>query len=176
MTQPSFVPIAEADQVRPALRLEVPRQWSADRPADHKSPGQPSGRRLGSPGPDQGYALRLARRVAPTLTLEPHEHLEDVVVGVALVAARRAALFGRAPSIYDVRAVVTLFGLEGDAPAPLREERARAFAGVSHGYAHQRSLVDSVPEDTLRLTPDELETRMPADWTSLTGLGGDTAH
>jgi hypothetical protein len=176
MTQPSFVPIAEADQVRPALRLEVPRGWSADRPADLRSPGQPSGRRLGTPGPDQGFALRLARRVEPTFVLDVGEHAEDVTLGVALVAARRAALFGRAPSIYDVRAAVTLFGLDVDAPAALRTARAAAFAGLAHDYARQRALVDTVPEDTLQLSPDELEGRMPADWGVLSGLASGPAH
>jgi hypothetical protein len=174
MTQPSFVPIAEADQVRPALRLEMPRRWSPDRPADHKGPGQPSGRRLGSPGPDQGFALRLARRVEPTLTLESDESAEDVTLGVALVAARRAASFGRAPSIHDVRAAVALFGLDGQAPAPLRTARAKAFAGVSHEYTRQRALVDGVPEETLRLSSDELTGRVPEEWAALTGFGDAT--
>ena len=28
MTQPTFVPIAEADQVRPAMHLDVPGIWT----------------------------------------------------------------------------------------------------------------------------------------------------
>ncbi len=60
MTQPSYVPIAEADQVRPAYRLKTPGSWRAERVADLRTPGQPRGRSYGVPGPDQGYALLLA--------------------------------------------------------------------------------------------------------------------
>lgn len=176
MTQPSFVPIAEADQVRPALRLEMPLAWKADRPADLHTPGQPSGRRLGTPGPDQGYALHLARRVEPTLVLDDGEHAEDVTLGVALVASRRAAMFGRAPSIHDVRAVVTLFGFDGGAPDAMRVARASVFGGVSHDYDRQRALVDLVPEDTLRLTSEDLGAQMPGGWPQLTGLGSGSGH
>ena len=63
MTQPSFVPIAEADQVRPSLRLEVPGGWTTDRPAELQIPIRPAGRSMGTPGSDQGFALRLARAV-----------------------------------------------------------------------------------------------------------------
>lgn len=173
MTQPSFVPITEADQVRPALRLQVPAQWSPSRPADHRAPGQPTGRRLGAPGPDQGFALRLAHRLAPTFVLTEGEHLEDVVIGCALVAARRAAMFGRAPSIHDLNAVVALFGLaSGSAPAELVDHRRRAFNGLSHDYQVQRALVDSVPEETLRLSPTEVAERAaePGGWRELLGL------
>jgi len=34
MTQPTFVPIAEADQVRPARHLHVPGSWTQSRPAE----------------------------------------------------------------------------------------------------------------------------------------------
>ena len=34
MTQPSFVPIVEADQVRPALRLSTPGPWTPSRVAE----------------------------------------------------------------------------------------------------------------------------------------------
>lgn len=175
MTQPSFVPIAEADQVRPARPLEVPRGWAPTRPADLRGPGQPSGPRLGAPGPDQGYALRLARRVEPTLVLGPGDAAEDVVVGCALVASRRAGLFGRAPTIYDVNLAVALFGWAGPVPGELAARRSRAFRGVAHEYALQRALVDTVPEATLAMTPEEVADGRDRDWEGLTGLAAPGA-
>ena len=62
MTQPTFVPIAEADQVRPALHLDVPGAWTTSRPAELVVPEVRRGRDIGTPGPDSGFALRLAKR------------------------------------------------------------------------------------------------------------------
>jgi hypothetical protein len=171
MTQPSFVPITRADQVRNALRLEVPRPWVADRPAEVRVPGQPQGPAMGTPGPDQGYALHLARRFEDRLHLRKDESPEDVVLGCALLASRRAALVGRAPSVHDVRVALTLWGfLDESAPADLVEERAKAFRSVSHDYVVQRQLVDRVPESTLLLTPAAVTDRVGSgDWRSLLG-------
>jgi len=154
MTQPSFVPIAEADQVRPALHLKVPSAWSADRPADHRVPGIPIGRGYGSPGPDQGFALSLARRFEDRIRLTPDEEIEDVLTGCALIASRRAAAFGRAPCVYDLDAAFALFGfLNGDPPADVVESRTTKFRSVSHSYEAQRELVDSIPEEALSALP-----------------------
>jgi hypothetical protein len=154
MTQPTFVPISEADQVRPALHLHVPGSWTTTRPAELTTPTARRGRLVGTPGPDAGFALRLARRTAPDLKLTEGEVEHDVLVGCALIAARRAALFGRGPSIYDVELALALWGfLLEDAPAALVAARRQAFASVSHDYVAQRALVDSIPEEDLRLTP-----------------------
>jgi hypothetical protein len=153
MTQPSFVPIAEADQVRPSLRLEVPGSWTTDRPAELRIPVRPAGPSMGTPGSDQGFALRLARRFEEKLRLAPDESPEDVVVGVALLAARRSGLLGRAPSVHDVRAALNLWGFLDDAPADVVDARRRAFRSVAHDYVLQRALVDAAPEEALRPAP-----------------------
>lgn len=155
MTQPTFVPISEADQVRPARHLHVPGSWTASRPADLRTPHVPSGRGMGSPGPDAGFALRLVRRFEHQVKLTPGESEHDVLTGVALVAARRAAVFGRAPSIYDVQFALNLWGFLEDAPEDLVTDRRKAFSAVSHDYVAQRTLVDSVDEDILRRSPGE---------------------
>lgn len=172
MTQPAFVPIAEPDQVRPALRLETPRRWVAARPAEVVVPRRPAGPMGGTPGPDQGYALALARRATPRLALVDGEHVADVELGVALLAARRAGSFGRAPSAPDVRAMLALWGFAVDQPPEgLVDERRRAFQGVSHDYSLQRALVGRVPEETLHLTPEQVEGRVAAgDWRELVGV------
>jgi hypothetical protein len=155
MTQPTFVPITAADQVRPALSLSVPGAWTSDRPADLHGPNQPTGRGHGTPGPDQGYALHLARRFEDRLHLSPDEEHEDVLLGSALVASRRAGLFGRAPCIYDLDFVMALFGFtDAHSPADVVALRGPLFRSVAHSYVAQRALVDAVPTEALRLGAD----------------------
>ncbi len=156
MTQPTFVPIAEADQVRPARHLHVPGPWTTSRPAELAVPLVRRGQGVGTPGPDSGFALRLARRFEHELVLDEGESEHDVVLGAALVAAKRAALFGRAPSIYDVRLALNLWRfLDRGAPADLRIARRKLFSSVAHDYVAQRALVDAVAEEDLRLAPEE---------------------
>jgi hypothetical protein len=129
-----------------------------------RSPVLPSGRGFGTTGPDQGYALTLAHRLAPRLRLADGEDRHDVVLGVALLGARRAALAGRAPSIYDLEVAAGLFGYLADAPEDLVEHRRGLFTGVAHSYDVQRALIDAVPEPSLRLTPSEaIETALWRD-------------
>jgi hypothetical protein len=156
VTQPTFVPIAEADQVRPARHLHVPGAWTSSRPGELVGPTMRKGANIGTPGTDSGFALRLAHRFEDQLQLGEGESAHDVLLGVGLVAAKRAALFGRGPSIYDVRLALNLWGFLDDAPADMRATRRAAFSSISHDYVAQRALVDAVPEETLRLRPDEV--------------------
>jgi len=170
MTQPSFVPIAEADQVRPARRLHVPGAWSPQRPGEMHIPVRPSAPGMGTPGPDQGFALHLAHRFADRLHLEEGESADDAMVGCALLAARRAGIFGRAPSVHDLTAAFSMWGFLDDAPAALVGLRRVAFLSVSHDYDLQRDLVDRVPESSLALTPTEVAARVAAgEWQGLLG-------
>ena len=167
MTQPSYVPIGEADQVRPAYRLKTPADWRQDRVAELRSPVHPRGPNLGVPGPDQGYALHVAHELfAARLELSPGITTEDALIGAAAVASARAALFGRAPVGKDVELALTLFGFLGGAPDELIERRAPLFQAAAHHYGQQRRIVESVPEETLRLGPDEVRGRL-ADWRHL---------
>ena len=163
MTQPTFVPISEADQVRPARHLHVPEAWTTSRPAELTSPIAARGRSVGTPGPDAGFALRLAHRFADDLKLAEGETEHDVLLGSALIGARRAALFGRGPSIYDVQLALALWGFLIDSPPEdLLATRRLAFSAVSHDYVAQRALVDAVPESSLRLSPAEAQSRLAA--------------
>src|ERR1019366_8556402 len=123
MTQPSFVPIVEADQVRRAYQLRVPSIWTQSRASELRGTGQPTGTLLGSPGPDQGFALKLARRFEDRLVLAPGESVEDAIAGCTAVAMRRSARFGRAPVVHDLTFGFTLWGFLGGAPADLVEAR-----------------------------------------------------
>ena len=129
MTQPTFVPIAEADQVRPARHLHVPGPWTASRPAEVTVPLGLRGRGVGTPGPDSGFALRLARRAEHELKLGPGESEHDVLLGVALIAAKRAAYFGRAPSVYDVQFALNLWGFLAGRAARAHGAPARRLLG-----------------------------------------------
>ena len=84
----------------------------------------------------------------------------------ALPGRQRAALFGRAPVGKDVELALVLFGFLGDAPPELVAWRDGLFPAAAHHYHLQRRIVASVPESTLRLTPDEVRTKLP-DWRSL---------
>jgi hypothetical protein len=174
MTQPTFVPISEADQVRPARHLHVPGAWTTSRPAELATPTALWGPSLGTPGTDAGFALRLARRFAHDLKLADGEHEEDVLFGCALIGARRAALWGRGPSIYDLQVALALWGFLVDAPAELVVARKKAFASVSHDYVAQRSLVDAIPTESLRLTPAQAQALVPGS-ASLVAVGAPGA-
>ncbi|HLI15395.1 MAG TPA: hypothetical protein VKV23_04995 [Acidimicrobiales bacterium] len=168
MTQPKFAPILVEDEVRPTTRLAPPRPWTFHRPAE-VLPARPPWRRGGGvPGPDQGYALRLARRLEDRLVLEPGEHREDVVAGIVAIAMRRAARAGRAPVLADLELAAELFGFLSDAPSDLVEHRRAAFAGVAHDYGRRRELAASVPEESLALTPETARAKLAA-WRELLG-------
>ena len=170
MSAPQYVPRAKAETVRsyssPPRR---PQSWKSDRPADFQHHGQPVGPQLGHPGPDQGFAFKLARRFEGELSLSEGEHEADAVAGCVLVAMRRAASFGRAPVIHDLRLAFTLYGFLGEVPEGLVEFRRPIFEEVAspHYYSEQRYLVDLVDSETLRLTPDEVAARVAGDWRSL---------
>ena len=166
MTQPSFVPVVEADQVRRSYQLEVPSIWTTSRPSELRGTRAPVGAFLGTPGPDQGFALKLARRFEDRLVLRPGEHADDAVAGCTAVAMKRAAGYGRAPVIHDLTLAFTLWGFLVGAPADLVAAREPLFRSASHHYQVQRTIADCVPEATLRLTPVQVAERID-DWTQL---------
>jgi hypothetical protein len=169
VTQPSFVPIVEADQVRPAYQLDVPGIWTQSRPSEVLGTSQPAGRRLGKPGPDQGFALKLARRFEARLVLAGGDSAEDAIAGCTAVAMRRCARFGRAPAVYDLEFAFTLWGFLGGAPADLVEARAALFRSAAHHYGAQRAIADCVSEEALRLTPDAVADRIQ-EWKDMLTL------
>ena len=152
MAQPSFVPITEADQVRPTMAQPSSTGLSG-RPAEQRSTSVPHGGGFGSPGPDGGYAITLAHRLADRMVLTEGEDRHDVEIGAGLLAARRASFFGRGPCVYDVEVALGLFGFLAPAPEDLIEYRRILFQAIGHQWMAQRALVDGVPETALRLSP-----------------------
>jgi hypothetical protein len=171
VAQPTFVPVPDADRVRPSIPAPIPLKARVGRPGELRAPTALSGRGIGTTGPDQGFALTLAHRLAPRLRLLDGEDRRDAALGVALLGARRAALAGRAPSIYDLEVAAGLFGFLADAPEDLVSLRRASFRGVAHSYDAQRALIDGVPELALRCTPEEaLDT---AQWRERLDAGGE---
>ena len=170
MPQPDYVPLRPADRVRPAERLPVPDGWTPDRPADLATPVQPVGARLGRPGPDQGYGLKLARHVAQRIVLDPGEHREDAVMGALAVALKRASQFGRAPVVGDFELAFRLWGFFAGAPEDLVAHRRPRFAMAAHHYEDQRAIADAVPVRTLRMTPEDVASQL-GSWRGLLMVG-----
>ncbi|MGH9119119.1 MAG: hypothetical protein ACRD0A_14925 [Acidimicrobiales bacterium] len=174
MAAPEYVPVKPIDDVRayesPPRR---PQPWLSDRPGDLDA-GQPKGGTLGWPGPDQGYALALARLLRDRLRLAEREHHDDVVEGGVGIALKRASLLGRAPVIHDLVIAFTIWGfLDESPPDELVELRRAAFDELSlplH-YREQRRLVASVPDEVLYLPPAEVEEAYRRDWRGQIDVG-----
>ena len=172
MAAPEHVPTKPTDEVRayhsPPRR---PDTWRAERPADFADERrQPQGDLLGNQGPDQGYALKLARLLEPELQLGEGEHARDALAGIVAVGLKRASILGRAPVIHDLRIAATVFGyLDSDADPDLVQLRAELFEEVGHfhHYMELRHIADLVPADVLRLTPAEVTDRHRAGWRDL---------
>lgn len=150
----------------------VADSWVSGRPGELEGALQPSGGLWGYPGPDQGYALRLARRLANRVVLADGEDLDDVIAGCVAVALRRASLLGRAPVIGDLEVAFTIFGYlsePSEVPGELVALRSRLFEEVSspHHYAELRLAAESVSEQALLLPPDEVVERRSEDWRAL---------
>jgi len=105
----------------------------------------------GTQAPGEGFALTIAARECAKLTFE-HEHdRDDVTLGVALVAAKRASLIGRGPQLGDVKVACNLFGLHSG--AVVDRTLSKPFRGLAHSYVLQRQFVDAVDGDELVATP-----------------------
>jgi hypothetical protein len=169
---PEYVPQPAIKHVRsyesPPRR---PESWRPDRPGDSDT-GFALGDRFGAPGPDQGYIYVLARRFHGQLQLASDESEQDALAGAVAVALKRASLLGRAPVIHDLTVALTVWGFLGDAPPDLIAYRQPLFAEVAnpHHYPEQRRLVDLVPDDVLRRTPEQVADAHRADWRSVLTL------
>ena len=170
MAAPEYVPVKPMDDVRtyesPPRR---PGSWLATRPGDLHGEN-PHGERFGHPGPDQGYALLLAKRLCDRLHLEPGEAVDDVIAGCVGVALKRASLLGRAPVIYDLTAAYTVWGyLDDKPPAELVALRKKAFDEVAlplH-YTERQWIVAAVRDDALRKLHTAIADDHGADWRAL---------
>lgn len=174
MSAPKFSPTPVLDHARTYESPEhVPDPWEADRPGDIEG-FQPVGPRLGDPGPDQGFALKIARALEPKLRLRDGEHVDDAIRGCLGVALRRASMFSRAPVVYDLDIAFTIWGFYDDSPpeelVALRRPMFEGLRLTGHHYAEGRAVADTPPEATLRMTPAQVAAAYPADWRLLLGV------
>lgn len=155
MTQPDYVPIEL--KIRPFWRQGMPVHRSGTRVSELKGRRLPAGRMLGSPGPDQGYALKLAESMRDRLVLDPDEKVADVLAAAVAIAMKRASVFGRAPMIFDITFALELFDFLETADEPLVELRKRLIAGTAHSYQARRVIADMVPLEILRQSPEVIK-------------------
>jgi len=116
------------------------------------SPRSAGGANKGTPAPDAGYAFTIAHREVAKLTFE-HEHdRHDVEVGIAVVAAKRASIISRGPTLEDVRVAMSHFAL--GAKGEVSRFEARPFAGLTHSWVAQRRFADAVTVEDLGVDAD----------------------
>ena len=126
--------------------------WKADRPGD-LGVGQPEGKLFGTPGPNVGYAVSLVHRQRDSWVLGEHEYLGDASAGVAEIAMKRAAQYGRAPVKADVDVAVSLLGYDGNADLNWVTRRSAIVHDANHHYGPRRAAVDLVPEVLVKSAP-----------------------
>jgi len=173
MSAPQFTPTPVVEDARGYASVPmVPSAWLPGRPGEITG-FQPSGPQLGYQGPDQGFALRIAKGFRDRLQLKSGEHAGDAIQGCFGIGLRRASLFSRGPVVHDLTIAFTIWGfLDPNPPAELVAARSPRFAGIGHGhdYAGVRALADMVPEATLRMTPEQVGAAYPERWRELLGL------
>ena len=159
MSTDPFVPSPASAKPRHAQNqpagIAVPpaRPWRAERPGEVGADGPPHGARFGSPAPNAGYALTLAKELSSNWNLGPAEHLEDAETAVADLAMRRAGSFGRGPARPDIDTAVALLGYDRSCSTEFLDRRAAAVHEVAHLYQRCRALVDHVDLALLRQGP-----------------------
>ena len=155
MAQQPNIELRDSDLPRPEAGPNPERRWTPDRPGDLSGTGVPWGGAFGTPGPDAGYALKLA--ASRELFLAEHEHRTDAYAAVAAVAAARASLAARGPTKIDVDAAIVILGY--DTESELGANRATAIAGAAHHPQRIRRLVAGIPIDVIEDNADGLRTR-----------------
>jgi hypothetical protein len=129
------------------MSTEIPELGRLKKAGLQRSAHPPVGAGFGTPAPGEGYALTISERECEKLTFEHHQDEHDVIIGVGLVAAKRASLIGRGPTLGDVHVALDYFGLRQESPIP--RASTALFRGLAHSYVAQRRFVDAVPGESL---------------------------
>jgi hypothetical protein len=156
MAQQPNIELRPPEPQRGASGTGPERPWAPDRPGELTGTGMPWGGAFGMPGPDAGYALKLA--TGRDLILSDHEHRADADAAVAAVAAARSSLFGRGPTKGDVDAAIVILGYEAE--SDFGPVRAAAIGGSAHHPLRIRRLIAGIPTDVYDATADELRERV----------------
>jgi hypothetical protein len=142
MATPPFVPTPRSTQ-RPRdtdFAVIPPARRSPLRPAAGRRPPHAPG--FGTPCPDAGYALLLARLTECQLELEPAERRDDANCAIATIAIRRAGLLGRAPFFDDLAFARALLAYGDGDSADFARWRTRHLAGIARDADLSERLAD----------------------------------
>ena len=123
-----------------------------------------------SPGPDQGYALRLVKDFKGKIFLFEGEHWEDASEVAVLTALKRASLFGRAPCNHDLEAGFCIWGyLDSSPQEELLEIRKEKFGhiGSAHNYLMRRYVSDAVSAAGLKRPLVLIQDDYESNWGTL---------
>jgi hypothetical protein len=129
------------------MATEIPELGRLKKAGLQRSAHPPVGAGFGTPAPGEGYALTISERECEKLAFEHHQDEHDVIIGVGLVAAKRASLIGRGPTLGDVHVALDYFGLRE--ASPVSRTVTAIFSGLGHSYVAQRRFVDAVPGESL---------------------------
>lgn len=158
----------QRQNLSPGVDYPPASAWEANRAGDLPT-GQPDGPLYGKPGPNVGFATKLAHGRSDRMHLRDQEALEDVLPVVAEIAMRRAASFGRAPIVHDIDFASRLMGYD----RPVGHDfdwRLLAVEGAHEEWPRRREIVNAVPDDMLRLAPDQLGDRVEEFWAAVREL------
>jgi hypothetical protein len=150
MAQPSFSPVPAAGEVRLTAETSVPEIGRKQKAGMQRHASLSDAAGQGTPAPGEGYALTIAKNECSKLHFENHDDAHDVECGIGLIAAKRASIIGRGPTLGDVHVALEIFGLSS--ATTVSRDQARAFSGLGHSYAKQREFVDAVSVSQL-VTP-----------------------
>jgi hypothetical protein len=156
MAQQPNIELQFSDLPQPVAGTGPERRWDPNRPGELTGTGVPWGGAFGMPGPDAGYALKLA--ASRELLLADHEHREDADAVTAAVAAARASFAGRGPARCDVAVALIILGY--DTESEFGAVRSAAIGGSAHHPNRIRRVVAGIPADVYDAAPDELRERV----------------
>ena len=125
---------------------------------------------FGNQGPDQGYALKIVQFFQDRVYLASNEEWNDAAKAAVIVGLKRASLFGRAPSRYDIEAGFAYGGIFDPEPASdLVKFRIKILKNLSasHDYLMQRSIADSIPAEKLKQGLKKIQEDYQNDWRSI---------
>ena len=165
MGQEPKIELTAEDLPRAVPEPAPARRWSATRPGDIHAPADvPWGGGFHTPGPDTGYAYKLAADA--DLTIDEDEDRGNVETMLVLIMSARASLFGKAPEFYFVAGLLIMAGLGGREGLPeavlaqLAERRRYWAPRVANSKSQARALVGRLEQAMLRLSVEDLRHRL----------------
>ncbi len=135
----------------------IPEIGRVKKPGLERSSRGEGGMGRGTPAPGEGFALTIASRECQKLNFAHAHDLDDVTIGVASVAAKRASLVGRGPTLGDVRVAMDLFDLR--TTSPVSRDTTQPFRGLARSYAAQRRFVDAITSAQLTSGANDVASR-----------------